>query len=158
MKKALSFWLFTIALCVTGNGGAQTASVAAGSPRYTLTISAVHRTVEVGAEVAIQIAMTNTSDQPIPLHAEIEDYGYVVDVAAPGNVAATDTERGREWRRNNGMRQSTSGPGTLLNPGETTKGKLAINDLCDLSRPGKYSIQVHRGDVKSNTITVTVVP
>jgi hypothetical protein len=103
--------------------------------------------------------MTNTSDKPIGLRALIQDYGYMVDVTVVDNgAAALDTERGRQWKKDGGTRQLTSGPIVLLKPGKTRKGSLVISDLYDLTHPGKYSVQVRRATVKSNTITVAVVP
>lgn len=157
MKKTLPVWLITMTLSIVLNGAGQTA-VASGSPQFTLTISADHRSVKAGANVTIQVALTNSSEKPMPLRAEIEDYGYMVDVTAVGYGAAPDTDRGRDWKRNGGERQTVSGPMALLKPGETTKGPLVISDLYDLSRPGKYWVQVRRGDVASNRISLTVVP
>ena len=45
-----------------------------------------------------------------------------------------------------------------LEPRETRKEKVVINDLFDMSRPGKYSVQATCKGVKSNTITMTVSP
>jgi hypothetical protein len=49
-------------------------------------------------------------------------------------------------------------------PGQEHTQVIAVSDLYDLSQPGQYTIQVRRWDdetktwVKSNTITVTVIP
>lgn len=158
MKKTLVIWLSATTLLMACNSFAQTAADSSRPDSFTLAISADHRTAKAGAKVVVHIAITNTSDKPIALHAEIEDYGFMVDVTAVGHGTALDTDRGREWKKNGGMRGVTSGPGFLLNPGETTNGPLVISDLYDLSRPGKYSVQVSRGAVKSNAITLTVVP
>ena len=40
--------------------------------------------------------MKNTSDKPIALHAEIEDYAFMVDVTVVGGGPAFDTDRGRQ--------------------------------------------------------------
>jgi hypothetical protein len=51
-----------------------------------------------------------------------------------------------------------------LQPGETLKDDMILNDLFDLNTPGKYTIQIQHDDpvsrnpVKSNTITLTIVP
>jgi hypothetical protein len=158
MRKAILSWLFAMVLATASNNVAQTAAVPSEPPRYTLVISAVHSTVKAGAKVTIEIAMKNTSDKPMALHAEIEDYGFMVDVTVVGGGPALDTDRGHQWKHDQGMRQSSSGPGFMLKPGETDKGPLTISDLYDFSRPGKYSVQVRRGIVKSNTIIVTVAP
>ena len=73
---------------------------------------------------------------------------------AQGNIAAA-TERGLEARQ---PPQQYSGGGFPLEPGETMKDELVISDLYNMSRPGKYSVQVSCRGAKSNTITVTVVP
>ena len=50
----------------------------------------------------------------------------------------------------------------LLGPDKAIVEKMALSKEYDLSKPGKYSIQALRSDgktdVKSNTITVTVMP
>jgi hypothetical protein len=157
MKNPILIWLLVI-LATANNSAAQAGLVSSAPTNFTLNISMGHSIVKVGAKVAIQIALTNTSDKPIGLHAEIEDYGFMVDVKTESDGAAVNTDRGREWKKNNGTRQETSGPMLLLKPGETQRSSLAISDLYDLSRPGKYSVQVCRGTVKSNTMVVTVVP
>jgi hypothetical protein len=45
-----------------------------------------------------------------------------------------------------------------LQPGETLKEKVVINDLYDLSQPGEYSILARRGVEKSNVISISVSP
>lgn len=64
----------------------------------------------------------------------------------------------------------------LLKPGETYTSTVLVNRVCDLSRPGRYDIQLYRGfgiptftdttvpmgrheyQIKSNKITVDVAP
>jgi translation initiation factor 2 gamma subunit (eIF-2gamma) len=49
-----------------------------------------------------------------------------------------------------------------LKAGQTMKNKVVISDSYDITQPGKYLVQVRCGvvcgGVKSNTITLTVVP
>jgi hypothetical protein len=51
-----------------------------------------------------------------------------------------------------------------LQPGETLKDDMILNDLFDLKTPGKYTVQIQHEDpvthnpVKSNIITLTVTP
>jgi hypothetical protein len=57
-----------------------------------------------------------------------------------------------------------SSSGELLEPGKTVELEQVVPDLFDLSQPGRYTIQAHRSDgtlggiVKSNIVTVTIVP
>jgi hypothetical protein len=50
----------------------------------------------------------------------------------------------------------------LLGPGKAIVEKMALSKEYDLSKPGKYTIQILRSDgktdVKSNIITLTVMP
>ena len=51
-----------------------------------------------------------------------------------------------------------------LNPGESLKDSISISKMYDMTKPGKYQVQVQRTDpeskviVKSNTIGITVTP
>jgi hypothetical protein len=157
VKKSQLVWLFAITLSMAGRNAAQTAVAPSAPAQFTLAISVPHSTVKAGEKVAIEIAQTNTSDRPIVL-GYVEDEGYLADVTVGGN-AAVDTDRGRQWKKDGGFRQETSGPGfPPTKPGETSRRMLVISDLYDLTHPGTYSVQVRRGTVKSNTITVVVVP
>jgi hypothetical protein len=142
---------------MAGSSIAQTATPPSAPAQFTLAISAVQSTVKAGEKVAIEIAHTNTSKRPIVL-GPVEDEGYLPDVTVGGN-AAIDTDRGRRWKNDGGVNEETSGPGfPPTKPGETAKRILVISDLYDLTHPGTYSVQVRRLAVKSNTITVVVVP
>jgi len=58
--------------------------------------------------------------------------------------------------------------GRTVNPGESFVERVTVTKTYDLSKPGKYTISVVRpieswqklgeGKVKSNSVTVTVVP
>jgi hypothetical protein len=157
MKKAHLTWLFAMTLSMAGNSVAQR-PVELAPPWYTFAISADPSTVKAGEKVVIQIAVTNTSDKSRglgPANAE----GFMVDVTVVGNGAAPDTELGRKWKHKHGAMAGTwGGPIRGVEPGETTKRALVISDLYDMTRPGQYTVQVSRPPLKSNTITITVVP
>lgn len=156
MKSIAMVFLIAVAPFVLG--WAQTPRAPVSPPKFLLAISLSPNVVKVGSKVAISVALTNTSLQQITLHAECEDYGYLVDVSDSTGAAAQETDRGREWKRDQGVRQVTSGIAVPLAPGKTAKCELVISDLYDLSHPGKYTIRVHRGPVNSNPIAITVVP
>jgi hypothetical protein len=156
MKNMVMVFLIAIAPLVLGC--AQTPQARVSPPRFSLAISLSPNVVKVGSKVAISVALTNTSLQQITLPAEYEDYGYLVDVSDSTGAAAQETDRGREWKMGQGMRQVTSGIAVPLAPGKTARCELVISDLYDLSYPGKYTIRVHRGPVTSNLIALTLVP
>jgi hypothetical protein len=157
VKKSQLGWLFATTLSMAGSNVAQTAAAPSTPAQFTLAISAVQSTVKAGEKIAIEIAHTNTSKRPIVL-GPVDDDGYLPDVTVGGN-AAIDTVRGRQWKNDGGVTEESSGPGfPPTKPGETAKRILVISDLYDLTHPGTYSVQVRRGTVKSNTITVVVLP
>jgi len=146
---------FALVCGVVGSNVAQATHPVTEKPKLALSISANPTTVKSGSKITIQIETTNTSGQSIVFRSEPMEYRYEAVVRdAQGNLVA-DTEHGREARR---PPEQYSGGGFPLEPGKTTKDELVISDLYDLSRPGKYSVQVRCRGAKSNTITVTVVP
>lgn len=141
-----------------------------------ITISLYDGSVEkTGSPVAISITLINHSDKT--LSASLWDFAddYTVDVRdAQGNPAPESEEVRREQAamgacRNSG--KSHCGKKILLHgvisqfkPGESWQEKLLVTHYFDMNRPGRYTIQLERklpvelgkGTVKSNPITVTV--
>ena len=140
-------------LCV---GQTQTAPSTAEEPGLAITITGTS-SVRAGSKVIVSVTATNRSDHNIPFRVEPADYRYEVTVYDAQNNMAMETERGRKVKGASG-RMSHLGASSWLNPGESTKDELAASDLYDMSRPGKYRIQVSRKGAKSNTITINVVP
>ncbi|MGA3045034.1 MAG: hypothetical protein ABSD67_00300 [Terracidiphilus sp.] len=139
---------------------------------FTLTIRAEKQQVKAGDPVDIDVVMTNTSDHDVDcttVSSNGLDRNYQYDVVDEGGQHVPEIEK----KHHGG---SSFWP-CILEPGKTdtpSGGRISI--LYDLSRPGKYSIQVSRavwgdnnrpgsegkGDnkqapIKSNIITITVL-
>ena len=159
-------WLF--ALLILPSGGATQSA----KPDISVTISAMQTVVKADSEVKVGIILTNISNHEVSLakdnaqnlgeaHNKIEvrdekgnlapeaKYVGILDGKAPNDVIF--------------MPLGSSAPHSLK-PGETLKDAIIASKLFDLSKPGKYTIQVQRTDeatktvVRSNTITLTVTP
>jgi hypothetical protein len=130
-------------------------------PPFSLTISAAKPTVKSGSYVFIKATQTNISDQTIGCSSTIagsSNLSYIYNVR---------DENGNSLEQRTGV-FSYGGSVRLcdLDPGKTKTEDLLISWLYNLSKPGKYTIQVIRpissngadGVVKSNTITITVTP
>lgn len=140
-------------------------------PVFSVAISVPQDVVASGAEVKVKIVLKNTSDHEIGVaRSSREDQGEfhnkIVLRDEHGNLVQMK-ERG-----NNGGKGQNDTDSVIqetmvvfpLKPGELLKDGFIVSKAYDMSKPGKYSIQVERIDdesktvVKSNTITVTVTP
>lgn len=164
-----------------------------GQPSFSLAISTSSDVVKAGSEVRVKISLVNRSDHDIGLnvertcpcgeaHANIEVQdekgvrapltrrGHIMRGEAVDSVAEgpTGTQTGNAAQPAPGRVEDDLVVGSdffyTLQPGKALNDVILANKLYDLSKPGKYSIQVSRFDpeskttVTSNTITVTVVP
>jgi len=145
-------------------------------PPFSLMISADGSTVNPGSEIWLTITMENKSDHDMSVYREnTPDQGgfvYKVDVHEDKGTTVPETKFGRriqghdtpEERAREPYVTLTSGGEQTLAPGKKMTDRININRLYDLSRSGKYTIQVRRFDpenkafVLSNKIIVTVTP
>jgi hypothetical protein len=134
---------------------------------FTITISAPSEVVKVGAEVRVHVVMRNDSDKEIvargsPKGSQAE-INYAVRVHDRSGNEAPKTDYGRAARAHE---IAGSVLKVVLKPGEEMEEDTLLGRQFDLSYPGDYVIQLSRpassdpmdGIVKSNEITVTVVP
>jgi hypothetical protein len=141
-----------------------------------LTISAPGL-VKTGSDLRVNVVLRNVGDQAVNLTSAPKVFNgsvgevhfYRATVRDGKGDPAVYTAFGKKiWGEDAAPGALFEGSGILLqplNPGEEDKHFLMINKLYDLSKPGKYTIQVTRLDLegtkiqlKSNTITVTVEP
>lgn len=152
-----------------------TVSAEGAKPYFSVTISAP-QSIKAGAEAIVNIAVTNTSNSATVFSdGHSEDQG---EFECDFNVLTSEGKSAPETRYMKAVKGEDQGPGpqlvistkslsTRLAPGQALKFTADINKLFDLA-PGKYTVQLSRFEsagaehpgvtVKSNTITVTVVP
>ncbi len=144
----------------------ELASAQSPSPPFSITLSAEKPVVKAGSDVFIQIQMTNTSNHSIDCTRVASnglDKAYEYELRDKSGAAISAIPR-----KHPEIGEPFSAWPCVLKPGEsTTKDDALISKLFDLSRPGKYVVQVSRliagdhkeqGMVKSNSITITVTP
>jgi hypothetical protein len=147
----------------------QTHVLGRGTP-FTLKLSASSEDVKAGSQVRIEIIFTNTSDQEIHLSRPPGDvpeaaYSYAFEVRDEKGELVPETRYGRPFKDGT-ARIRGSWAGWTLKPGESLKEASILNQLFDLSLPGRYTVRVSheipqgfgKGSVKSNTITITIAP
>jgi len=155
---------FRALLIVCGIAAASCAGFGqSGKGPFTLTIGTDKPTVIAGSQVIIKITQTNTSDQAIGC-ASADSNGF--QIAFRHEVLDEDGKSVKIPGEHHEFRDfSWRGPCNLA-PGESTSRDSRITALYDLRKPGKYTVQVSSqasadekdGEVKSNTITITVLP
>jgi hypothetical protein len=125
-----------------------------------------------GSSIHVLVALTNNSAKTVSIPSmDLENYTIDVRDERANQVAeAAQAVREREAKNSptNLLRGRKTFSGVIgdLKPGETARQTIEVSYRWDMSRPGKYSIQLTRklpeelgpGVVKSNTITVTVTP
>ncbi|MFZ0662172.1 MAG: hypothetical protein WAM66_05725 [Acidobacteriaceae bacterium] len=146
-------------------GVAAAAFPQASQQPFTLALSAVKPQVIAGAPVEIRITMTNTSDRQIDCPgwwSNGVDRAYEYRVLDQNGQAAP-----RIVRKHPEIGEEIRPAPCVVKPGKTSKPSGAmVGRLFDFSHPGEYTIQVSRHvspgpkseAVKSNTITITVLP
>lgn len=147
------------------------AGVSASQQPFSIKIALAQNIVKSGSEIKLQIMLTNTSDHNISVSRAIDDTsaevaGYRVEVLDDRRNVPPETKYQRILRGE----EPPTGPftwsalGGPLSPGKSVKDTMIVNKFFDLTKPGKYTIQVRRTDpaskvtVRSNTIEVTVTP
>jgi len=145
-------------------------------PDFTLTISTQDETVKYQKNMDIEVSVKEKNisrHQILYMLGNFEDR-WTMNVLLDGHPAPI-TEQYREILAlkkpdPNGLlinRGSGSGMAVTINPGESRTYAITLNWYFDMSTPGKYEIIFTTGtdpgrpdnvEVKSNTITITVLP
>ncbi len=142
--------------------GAQTVR-----PPFSLTISA-KTAIQEGSDVKIRIALTNTSTRKLSvLHEKAneigERVGFSLDVRDANNIQVSLTAYGKAYY-NHELALVGAPYYADVRPGQTLEDWIVVSKLYDLSKPGKYKIQVQRTDedtsvvVKSNVLNIMIAP
>jgi hypothetical protein len=115
-----------------------------------------------GSEVKVEVAIKNGLKQEDLEFAYREGDPLTCIVAvrdSEGNLVPA-TEQGRKVNEAHAGWQGRS-LAYSLHPGETDRRECEVSELYDMSRAGKYFIQVQQVDgrpAQSNTLELTVVP
>jgi hypothetical protein len=150
-----------------------TLSASANKQLFSLSIAAPSEPLKAGADLRLRVTITNTSDREIgfirsPGQIPEEGFRYEVEVHDAQGQSAPPSAYVQDLKKSPTITEEVSRYAAWLKPGESFVDDLEITKFYDLHRPGKYTISVSReipprqnlgeGKVRSNSITVTVVP
>ena len=136
------------------------------SPRtpFTIAITAQSPTISVGSEVWIKVSITNRSNTSLD-----DSGGFTYDGIDPNlQFDVRDGDGKSVPKRKVQHRELTAGQAVnrSIPAGQTFTQDQRVSAIYDMSKPGKYLIQVSRrasdnpkdGEIRSKPITVIVVP
>ncbi len=164
---------FSVVIRILVAAVASLTAAEVASPEYSLTIGAGSGTFKRGTDVKIQIVLANLTDHQISI-ARLNDtngpeFEYVFDVRESDRRSVPLTRYGRASHGTpdaGDVRQGCgdcSGFSEDVAPHEKITDEISVTKIHDLSKPGKYTVQVSRFNddglktlVKSNTITITI--
>jgi dipeptidyl aminopeptidase/acylaminoacyl peptidase len=138
----------------------------AGAERaaFSITINAPQDEVQVGMDARVSITLKNLSDQQILFgHRPGRDnpeFSYKIEVRNAAGQVVEETAYGRGTAQGPGEDRTVD----YVQPGGTAAQTAHLTKLVNLTRPGRYTVQVSRKDtlnqgvVRSNKLTLKVVP
>ena len=128
-----------------------------------LSIRATEESVKRGSEVVVIASLKNVTNHTFAFADTNSACDYVADVRDSAGLPAPQTDYKRTLRCD---ARSADGRRILitLKPGEFREEQVIITRVCDLARPGKYSIRLVRtfpsdigdGTVTSDPVTVAI--
>jgi hypothetical protein len=162
-----------VALILLGSVGIPAQNVKKHKPDFTLTISTEDTTVKAqkNMDISVSVEEKNISRHTVGAGRSSDPVDwYTMSVLVDGHPAPI-TELYREAltpKRYGPNVARTFAPFLVtIKPGQTQTFEIPLTAFFDLSTPGKYEITFSRGtnrgapddvEVKSNTITITVLP
>lgn len=139
-------------------------------PCFSINLSAPQTTIRSGYEFRAKVTLTMIRSCPYSEGKRMAEFEYTVDVRDSNGNAPLESKYSKAIKGKDGGRpamlfvDSDELPTFDRKSGEAFTRNLDVSGLYDLSEPGNYTVQVSRFDgdsktlVKSNTVTVTVVP
>jgi|ERR1700682_380463 len=134
---------------------------------FSLTIETKNSVARVGEPLHLQVILTNSSHKQLRLAEAPGDpapaeYQYAIEIRDSNGQLATLTAYGRKFTGSIPPRGSRVT--RIIESGESVTDEAVLTKLYDLSRPGKYVVQVTRsvppylgkGVVRSNRVTIAI--
>jgi hypothetical protein len=161
-------FLAILVLIGTHVGAARSAQEAQKAiPALSIVASATEDVVRAGSQVTLKVSVKNELTETLVEPTDgmnRPERNYAIKITDDhGNVPPL-TNYGRALIKHEGVIIDRCCPSMILQPGETRNEDVVVTSLFDLSKPGKYTIQLERFDnsikagVKSNAVAVTVTP
>jgi hypothetical protein len=113
-------------------------------PSFSLTVSLPHSVVKSGSDMEVDVTMTNISHKDIEVSKVVgtAEANYEIEVTDSEGKPAAPTRYERMLRGEPPATDHHSVIISSLKPGQTMQEFFYANQLFDMDKPGKYTIQV----------------
>jgi hypothetical protein len=168
MKRVSRFMLLALGVVFSTKTWGQAVKTAqSAKPSFSITVSTKQEVIKIGSRCTIAISVKNIADHEITTGRILGELPFEMNVKDEEGKARPESTLRKEKRR---LRNADPGGCEMslvferIKPGESTLEGADVNEHYDITKAGKYTIQVHRLDpdsqteVRSNIITVTVTP
>lgn len=135
---------------------------------FLVSIRISNNSVKLASPVAIEVTTKNTSQTPVKLSLTNPVLDYAFAVVGPDGVPVPETNELKKMKDRSKPVIFTRQITKVLQPGQSISERVQISDYYDFSKLGDYTISAQReipewvragkGNVKSNSLIVTVVP
>jgi hypothetical protein len=164
MRILARFAVFSMLFMLPKMSTAQHISPA--EPWFSVTIDTPEATVTVGLDVKLKVIFTNNTGKDIHYSAggpARSGPAFDINVRDAEGNPVPETLYGLKLHGKDPHPWSGSVFSATLHPGKTIEEEVSLSKEFDLSKPGKYTVQVQEKNpvfqtVKSNVLTITVVP
>lgn len=132
---------------------------------FSIAISASEIAAKRGSQVKVRTKLTNISSREIEFFDTNRYCDYAVEVRGPTGNLAPEGQYKRSLLCPNGTGRAMGWRKLVrLKPNESVEAEILVSSLYDMSRPGKYSVEVMRkapkefgeGVATSNRIAITI--
>ncbi len=122
-----------------------TGLVAQHKPEFSLRVHPIRDSFAVREIITLEVTTTNLTDRTLDSKKYQMPYTY---------IAKRDGVPAKKIDQSETVGLDPKG----LPPHHSVTGDEYVQHYVDMSQPGKYTIQLQQGNVKSNVVTVTVIP
>jgi len=171
-NEAVPLVVLALFLGYADHAAAQATEPVVEKPRFTMKISMKKEVVEPSSEIWVNVELTNTSTERIGFwRARSGPPQYTIHVWKASGKPAPLTCIGRVFQNKEPCAPENgkparyfvgSGAVAMVEPGETVKDSVSLEDQFELGWPATYTVQFERiypGTklaVKSNIVTMTI--
>jgi hypothetical protein len=161
--RTLSCLIFCFFVCAIGP-----ASPRKPNPPFSLAIAVADQPVQLGTQVRVTITLKNNSDYDIAFDSSSvpgeAEFHYSVLLLDDDGKPVPETKYSRILQGKEHETYTENVLSVTIQPNEEAKDDFVLNKLFDLSKPGKYTLQVARGIpetlgkglVKSNVLSLVI--